>query len=53
MSTHLVASIVGELECIERTATTGNKIRVYCEVGKTKQGTFALDDCSKNPSILC
>uniref|UniRef100_A0A0C9QQX2 Aminopeptidase n=1 Tax=Wollemia nobilis TaxID=56998 RepID=A0A0C9QQX2_9CONI len=43
MSTYLVAIVVGEFEYIEGTSTAGNKVRVYTEVGKTKQGKFALD----------
>eukprot|EP00253_Pinus_taeda_P000536 PITA_00536 len=43
MSTYLVAVVVGEFEYIEQTTTAGNKVRVYCEVGKTNQGMFALD----------
>ncbi|XP_057851747.2 aminopeptidase M1 [Cryptomeria japonica] len=43
MSTYLVAIVVGEFDYIEGTSTTGNKVRVYTQVGKTSQGKFALD----------
>ncbi|KAI5056620.1 hypothetical protein GOP47_0028438 [Adiantum capillus-veneris] len=47
MSTYLVALVVGELEYLESETPTGNKVRVYCEVGKAEQGKFALDVATK------
>lgn len=43
MSTYLAAIVVGKFEYIEQTTTTRNKVPVYCQVGKTNQGMFALD----------
>lgn len=47
MSTYLVALVVGELEYLESETSSGNKVRVYCEVGKAEQGKFALDVATK------
>lgn len=47
MSTYLVALVVGELEYVESETPSGNKVRVYCGVGKTEQGRFALDVATK------
>ncbi|VAH23761.1 unnamed protein product [Triticum turgidum subsp. durum] len=43
MSTYLVAMVVGIFEFIEGVTSQGTKVRVYTEVGKSKQGQFALD----------
>ncbi|CAA6672775.1 unnamed protein product [Spirodela intermedia] len=43
MSTYLVAVVVGLFDYVEDTASDGTKVRVYCQVGKTSQGNFALD----------
>lgn len=47
MSTYLVAVVVGELEYLEGETPSGNKVRVYCEVGRAEQGKFALDVATK------
>ncbi|MDE2715670.1 MAG: M1 family metallopeptidase, partial [Chloroflexota bacterium] len=43
MSTYLLAFIIGELSCVERTADDGTIVRVYTTRGKEEQGRFALD----------
>ncbi|CAM8910123.1 unnamed protein product [Rhodiola kirilowii] len=43
MSTYLVAFVVGLFDYIEEYTTDGIKVRVYCPVGRSKEGTFALD----------
>ncbi|KAG2578560.1 hypothetical protein PVAP13_6NG203300 [Panicum virgatum] len=43
MSTYLVAIVVGLFDYIESSTSEGTKVRVYTQVGKTNQGTFALD----------
>ncbi|XP_078428131.1 aminopeptidase M1 [Wolffia australiana] len=43
MSTYLVAVVVGLFDYVEDTTSSGTKVRVYCQVGKSSQGTFALD----------
>ena len=43
MSTYLLAFIIGELGCVERTADDGTIVRVYTTRGKEEQGRFALD----------
>ncbi|KAJ1289420.1 hypothetical protein BS78_02G163000 [Paspalum vaginatum] len=43
MSTYLVAIVVGLLEYVEGVTPEGTKVRVYTQVGKSKQGKFALD----------
>jgi len=43
MSTYLLAFIIGELSCVERTAEDGTIVRVYTTRGKEEQGRFALD----------
>ncbi|KAG9459294.1 hypothetical protein H6P81_003802 [Aristolochia fimbriata] len=43
MSTYLVAIVVGLFDHIEDTSADGTKVRVYCPVGKSYQGSFALD----------
>ncbi|PON95979.1 Peptidase M1, alanine aminopeptidase/leukotriene A4 hydrolase [Trema orientale] len=42
MSTYLVAFVVGLLDYVEDHTSDGVKVRVYCQVGKTDQGKFAL-----------
>ncbi|XP_072959733.1 aminopeptidase M1-A-like isoform X2 [Typha angustifolia] len=43
MSTYLVAVVVGLFDYIEALTSDGTNIRVYCQVGKSNQGKFALD----------
>ncbi|XP_042488485.1 aminopeptidase M1 [Macadamia integrifolia] len=43
MSTYLVAAVVGLFDYVEGQTSDGVKVRVYCQVGKDKQGKFALD----------
>eukprot|EP01018_Ginkgo_biloba_P004146 Gb_08897 [translate_table: standard] len=43
MSTYLVAIVVGEFNYMEGITVAGNKVRVYCEIGKEDQAKFALD----------
>ena len=43
MSTYLLAFIIGELGCVERTADDGTIVRVWTTRGKEEQGRFALD----------
>ncbi|XP_024965643.1 aminopeptidase M1 isoform X1 [Cynara cardunculus var. scolymus] len=43
MSTYLVAAVVGFFDYVEDHTPDGIKVRVYCQVGKTNQGKFALD----------
>ena len=43
MSTYLLAFIIGDLGCVERTADDGTVVRVYTTRGKEEQGQFALD----------
>ncbi|KAL5559483.1 hypothetical protein UlMin_035694 [Ulmus minor] len=42
MSTYLVAIVVGMFDYVEDHTSDGVKVRVYCQVGKTNQGKFAL-----------
>lgn len=42
MSTYLVAVVVGIFDYVEDHTSDGVKVRVYCQVGKAKQGSFAL-----------
>lgn len=42
MSTYLVAVVVGLFDYVEDHTSDGTKVRVYCQVGKGNQGTFAL-----------
>ncbi|XP_030490124.2 aminopeptidase M1 isoform X1 [Cannabis sativa] len=42
MSTYLVAFVIGLLDYVEDHTSDGVKVRVYCQVGKTNQGKFAL-----------
>ncbi|XBJ13104.1 hypothetical protein VPH35_017509 [Triticum aestivum] len=48
MSTYLVAMVVGIFEFIEGVTSEGTIVRVYTEVGKSKQGQFALDVAVKS-----
>ncbi|KAJ0977914.1 hypothetical protein J5N97_013388 [Dioscorea zingiberensis] len=43
MSTYLVAVVIGLFDYVEALTTDGVKVRVYCQVGKSNQGKFALD----------
>eukprot|EP00268_Persea_americana_P036934 TRINITY_DN364_c0_g1_i1.p1 TRINITY_DN364_c0_g1~~TRINITY_DN364_c0_g1_i1.p1 ORF type:complete len:897 (+),score=171.49 TRINITY_DN364_c0_g1_i1:409-3099(+) len=43
MSTYLVAVVVGLFDYTEGVTPDGTKVRVYCQIGKTNQGKFALD----------
>ncbi|XP_020088799.1 aminopeptidase M1-like [Ananas comosus] len=43
MSTYLVAIVVGLFDYVEASTSDGTKVRVYCQVGKSSQGKFALD----------
>ncbi|KAL0904018.1 hypothetical protein M5K25_026087 [Dendrobium thyrsiflorum] len=43
MSTYLVAVVVGLFDFVEASTTDGINVRVYCQVGKSNQGKFALD----------
>ncbi|XVE97719.1 hypothetical protein REPUB_Repub03eG0042900 [Reevesia pubescens] len=43
MSTYLVAVVICLFDYIEDHTSDGIKVRVYCQVGKTNQGKFALD----------
>ena len=42
MSTYLLAFIIGELGCIERSTDSGTLMRVWTTYGKEEQGRFAL-----------
>ncbi|XP_020097270.1 aminopeptidase M1-B-like isoform X1 [Ananas comosus] len=48
MSTYLVAIVVGLFDYIEDKLPDGTKVRVYCQVGKSSQGKFALDVAVKS-----
>ncbi|KAF9616987.1 hypothetical protein IFM89_033057 [Coptis chinensis] len=43
MSTYLVAVVVGLFDYVEDHTPDGIKVRVYCQIGKSNQGKFALD----------
>lgn len=43
MSTYLMAIVIGLFDYVEGSTTDGIKVRVYCQVGKSNQGKFALD----------
>ncbi|KAA8528872.1 hypothetical protein F0562_036227 [Nyssa sinensis] len=43
MSTYLVAVVIGLFDYVEDHTSDGIKVRVYCQVGKAKQGKFALN----------
>ncbi|XP_026656624.2 aminopeptidase M1-B-like isoform X2 [Phoenix dactylifera] len=43
MSTYLVAVVVGLFDFVEAFTPDGIRVRVYCQVGKSNQGKFALD----------
>jgi len=47
MSTYLLALVVGEYEYVEDRDSDGVLVRVYTPVGKTAQGTFALEVSKK------
>ncbi|GKC89103.1 aminopeptidase M1 [Tanacetum coccineum] len=42
MSTYLVAAVVGFFDYVEDHTPDGIEVRVYCQVGKSNQGKFAL-----------
>ncbi|KAG6391170.1 hypothetical protein SASPL_148922 [Salvia splendens] len=42
MSTYLVAVVVGMFDYVEDNTPEGINVRVYCQVGKSSQGKFAL-----------
>ncbi|KAA8538770.1 hypothetical protein F0562_028335 [Nyssa sinensis] len=43
MSTYLVAVVIGLFDYVEDHTSDGIKVRVFCQVGKAKQGKFALN----------
>ncbi|XP_067931273.1 puromycin-sensitive aminopeptidase-like [Watersipora subatra] len=47
MSTYLLAFVVGEFDYVEGKDSDGVLIRVYTPLGKTEQGTFALEVAKK------
>uniref|UniRef100_A0A7N1A7K8 Alpha-aminoacylpeptide hydrolase n=1 Tax=Kalanchoe fedtschenkoi TaxID=63787 RepID=A0A7N1A7K8_KALFE len=51
MSTYLVAVVVGLFDYVENHTSNGAKVRVYCPVGKSDTGTFALDVAVKSLEI--
>ncbi|GAV84937.1 Peptidase_M1 domain-containing protein/DUF3358 domain-containing protein [Cephalotus follicularis] len=51
MSTYLVAIVVGLFDHIEATTIDGVKVGVYCPVGKSDEGKFALDLAIKSLDI--
>ncbi|CAM8961662.1 unnamed protein product [Rhodiola kirilowii] len=51
MSTYLVAVVIGLFDFIEDHTIDGTKVRIYCPVGKTDQGKFALDVAVKSLEI--
>ncbi|KAJ7951558.1 Aminopeptidase [Quillaja saponaria] len=51
MSTYLVAAVVGVFDHIEDTTAYGIKVGVYCPVGKSDQGKFALNVAVKSLNI--
>ncbi|CAH9125487.1 unnamed protein product [Cuscuta epithymum] len=51
MSTYLVAIVVGLFDYVEDHTPDGIPVRVYCQVGKSNQGKFALDVAVKTLGI--
>ncbi|OMO66173.1 Peptidase M1, alanine aminopeptidase/leukotriene A4 hydrolase [Corchorus olitorius] len=51
MSTYLVAITVGLFDHIEETTSDGIKVGVYCPVGKSDEGKFALEVAVKSLDI--
>ncbi|WOK97019.1 hypothetical protein Cni_G05727 [Canna indica] len=51
MSTYLVAIVIGFFDYVEASTSDGIKVRVYCQVGKSNQGKFALDVAVKTLDI--
>ncbi|EXB88333.1 Puromycin-sensitive aminopeptidase [Morus notabilis] len=43
MSTYLVGIVIGLFDYVEDTTADGVKVRVYCPVGKSDKGQFALE----------
>ncbi|XVF27003.1 hypothetical protein REPUB_Repub14bG0069300 [Reevesia pubescens] len=52
MSTYLVAIVVGLFNYIGETTVDGIKVRVFCPVGKSDEGKFALDVAVKSLDIF-
>ncbi|KAB2029134.1 hypothetical protein ES319_D05G142700v1 [Gossypium barbadense] len=52
MSTYLVAIAVGLFDHIEETTADGIKVGVYCPVGKSDEGKFALEVAVKSLDIF-
>ncbi|KAK4395091.1 Aminopeptidase M1 [Sesamum angolense] len=52
MSTYLVAIVVGLLDYVEDITDDGTKVRVYCPVGKSEKGKFALNIALKHSTFL-
>ncbi|OMO70683.1 Peptidase M1, alanine aminopeptidase/leukotriene A4 hydrolase [Corchorus capsularis] len=51
MSTYLVAITVGLFDHIEETTSDGIKVGVYCPVGKSDEGKFALEVAVKSLDV--
>ncbi|KAK9131306.1 hypothetical protein Sjap_011793 [Stephania japonica] len=51
MSCYLVALVIGELDHIEERTSDGTIVRVYCSLGKTDSGRFALKIAIKSLEI--
>uniref|UniRef100_A0A7N0V8D3 Aminopeptidase n=1 Tax=Kalanchoe fedtschenkoi TaxID=63787 RepID=A0A7N0V8D3_KALFE len=51
MSTYLVAVVVGSFDFVEGHTGDGVKVRVYCPVGKSEEGKFALNIALKTLDI--
>ena len=47
MSTYLLAFIVGDIRCVERTADNGTLVRVWATAGKESHGEFAAETSVK------
>ncbi|XP_053201788.1 puromycin-sensitive aminopeptidase-like [Panonychus citri] len=52
MSTYLLAFIVGEYDYLETITKRNTRIRVYTQLGKKDQGTFALEVASKSLTLF-
>ncbi|KAL5576285.1 hypothetical protein UlMin_017984 [Ulmus minor] len=52
MSTYIVGVVVGLFDYVEQTAADGVKVRVYCPVGKSDKGQFALDVAVKSLDLF-
>ncbi|KAJ6808349.1 aminopeptidase M1-like [Iris pallida] len=51
MSSYLVAIVVGLFDYVEAVTPDGINVRVYCQVGKSDQGKFALDVAVKSLNL--